>query len=166
MEKLGLEGLIGKRAGSAYEVGRRSGAWVKLKLHRQQEFVIGGYPPPGGARHHFGALQLGVYDKGKLVYCGKVGTGFNDALLRMLHGEMKKLSQEKCPFTDLPEEREGRYGAGITASVMKRCHWVKPTLGCQCKFAEWTNDARLRQPVFLGLREDKDPKKVVREPVM
>ncbi len=166
VEKLGLEGLIGKRAKSAYESGRRSGAWVKLKLHRQQEFVIGGYTPPGGARHHFGALLLGVYDNKKLIYCGKVGTGFNDALLRMLHGEMKKLSQEKCPFTDLPEEREGRYGQGITASVMKRCHWVKPMLVCQCKFAEWTNDGRLRQPVFLGLREDKEPKKVVREPGM
>ncbi len=161
--KLGLEGLIGKRQDSVYEAGRRSGAWIKLKLHKQQEFVIGGYTPPSGARSHFGALLLGVYEGKTLKYCGKVGTGFNDTILRSLHTHMKSLRRETCPFPDLPEEREGRYGQGITASVMKRCHWVKPELVCQCKFAEWTRDNRLRQPVYLGLREDKPAKKVVRE---
>ena len=162
--RLGLEGLIGKRSGSSYEAGRRSGAWIKLKIHRQQEFIIGGYTPPSGSRSHFGALLLGVYEGKKLVYCGKVGTGFNHKLLGSLHAQMQKIERATCPFTGLPEEREGRYGAGITAAVMKRCHWLKPQLVCQCKFAEWTNEGRLRQPVYLGLREDKPAKKVVREP--
>ncbi|MDB6137268.1 MAG: polymerase LigD, ligase domain protein [Verrucomicrobiaceae bacterium] len=161
--KLGLEGLIGKRKDSVYEAGRRTGTWIKLKLHRQQEFVIGGYTPPSGSRSHFGALLLGVYDNGKLRYCGKVGTGFNSVILRSLHGQMKDLERSTCPFSDLPEKREGRYGQGITSAVMKRCHWLKPELVCQCKFAEWTRDDRLRQPVYLGLREDKPAKKVVRE---
>ncbi len=164
-EKLGLEGLIGKKQDSVYEPGRRSGSWIKLKLHRQQEFVIGGYTPPSGSRSHFGALLLGVYEGAKLRYCGKVGTGFNEAILRSLYAKMKGLERKTCPFPDLPEEREGRYGQGITAAVMKRCHWIKPVLVCQCKFAEWTRDDRLRHPVYLGLREDKPAKKVVREPV-
>ncbi len=161
--KLGLEGLIGKRQGSVYEPGRRSGAWIKLKLQRQQEFVIGGYTEPEGARSHLGALLLGVYEKDKLIYSGKVGTGFNEATLRQLHHELAERAQKSCPFTDLPERRTRRYGQGMTAAVMKRCHWVKPRMVCQVKFAEWTQDNRLRQPVYLGLREDKKPQQVVRE---
>lgn len=161
---LGLEGLIGKHAGSTYEVGRRTGAWIKLKLVTQQEFVIGGYTDPTGARKHLGALLVGVHEKGKLVYSGKVGTGFNDAVLRDLHSRFKKLARTTCPFSDLPEEREGRYGQGITASVMKRCHWLRPVLVCQVKFGEWTRDGRLRQPVYLGLRGDKKPRNIIREP--
>jgi len=164
--RLGLEGLIGKRVDSAYEPGRRSGAWIKLKLLRQQEFVIGGYTPPEGSRFHFGALLLGVFEKGRLIYCGKVGTGFDAGLLRSLHGLFLEIRQDDCPFSDLPESRTGHYGQGITAAAMKRCHWIKPRLVCQCKFTEWTKDNRLRQPVFLGLREDKPARKVVREPVM
>ncbi|RBP41379.1 bifunctional non-homologous end joining protein LigD [Roseimicrobium gellanilyticum] len=160
---LGLEGLIGKRKGSRYEVGQRSGAWIKLKIVREQEFVIGGYTPPGGTRQHIGALLVGVYQKGKLVYSGKVGTGYTGAVLKDLHARFKKVTAKTCPFTDLPEEREGRYGQGITASVMKKCHWVKPVLVCQVKFSEWTRDNRLRQPVYLGLREDKKAKDVIRE---
>jgi bifunctional non-homologous end joining protein LigD len=161
---LGLEGLIGKRKESRYEVGQRSGAWIKLKLVKEQEFVIGGYTPPGGTRQHIGALLVGVYEKGKLVYSGKVGTGYTGAVLKDLHTRFKKIAAKTCPFTELPEEREGRYGQGITASVMKKCHWLKPVLVCQVKFSEWTRDDRLRQPVYLGLREDKKAKDVVREP--
>jgi len=161
--KLGLEGIIGKVPDSKYEVGKRSGSWVKLKLLKQQEFVIGGYTDPEGSRQHIGALLVGVHEKGKLVYSGKVGTGFSGALLKALHTQFKTLLQEDCPFTNLPEERAGRYGAGITKSVMKECHWIKPVLVCQVKYAEWTRDGRLRQPVYLGLREDKEAKKVVRE---
>lgn len=161
---LGLEGLIGKRKGSRYEVGQRSGAWVKLKIVKEQEFVIGGYTPPGGTRQHIGALLVGVYEKGKLVYSGKVGTGYTGAVLKDLHTRFQKIASEKCPFTGLPEEREGRYGQGITASVMKKCHWLKPVLVCQVKFSEWTRDDRLRQPVYLGLRDDKKAKDVIREP--
>lgn len=163
VRKHGLEGIIGKRKGSTYEPGRRSGVWIKLKVHQQQEFVVGGYTEPTGARSHLGALLVGVYEKGKLVYSGKVGTGFSAATLRELHQQLGKIKRATCPFSDLPEEREGRYGQGITAAVMKRCHWVKPVLVCQVKFGEWTRDGRLRQPVYLGLREDKPARQVVRE---
>lgn len=161
--KHNLEGLIGKRAGSVYEVGKRSGAWIKLKFSQEQEFVIGGYTEPSGTRTHFGALLVGFYEKGRLHYAGKAGTGFNEAMLRDLHARFSKIAQEACPFCDLPEARPGRYSEGITASVMKHCHWLKPQLVAQIKFSEWTRDGRLRQPVFLGLRPDKPAKKVVRE---
>jgi bifunctional non-homologous end joining protein LigD len=160
---LGLEGLIGKRPDSRYEIGQRSGAWIKLKLHREQEFVIGGYTPPGGSRTHFGALLVGVYEGDQLKFAGKVGTGFNAKLLRTLHGKFDTIRRETCPFVDLPEKRSGRYGTGVTAAEMKRCHWVRPVLVAQIRFAEWTRDGRLRHPVFLGLREDKAAHEVVRE---
>jgi len=164
-EKLGLEGLIGKRKSSAYESGKRSGAWIKLKLHREQEFVIGGYSNPEGSRLHFGALLVGFYENGKLKFCGKVGTGFNTKLLSSLHSQFKKIARDNCPFVNLPEQRAGRYGAGVTKAEMKRCHWIEPKMVCQIKFSEWTRDEKLRQPVFLGLREDKDASEVVREKV-
>jgi bifunctional non-homologous end joining protein LigD len=160
---LGLEGLIGKRVGSVYEVGKRSGTWIKLKLHQEQEFVIGGYTDPEGTRSYFGSLLVGVYSRGKLQFCGKVGTGFNRKLLGSLHKAFKKIASDTCPFANLPEKRAGRWGQGVTPAEMKRCHWVKPTMVCQIKFSEWTRDDRLRQPVFLGLREDKNAKEVVRE---
>jgi bifunctional non-homologous end joining protein LigD len=160
---LGLEGLIGKRTDSPYEIGRRSGAWIKLKLHHEQEFVIGGYTPPAGSRTHFGALLIGVREGKKLVFTAKVGTGFNHALLRSLHDRFRKLLRDDCPFDNLPETKTSRYGQTITASVMKTCRWLKPVLVCQVRFAEWTRDGSLRQPVFLGLREDKAATDVVRE---
>jgi len=162
-EKLGLEGLIGKRKDSIYEPGRRSGAWIKLKLHREQEFVIGGYSGPEGSRQHFGALLVGFYEKDKLKFCGKVGTGFNSKLLGNLFSQFKKIAGEDCPFVNLPEKRSGRFGAGVTAAEIKKCHWVEPQLVAQIKFSEWTRDEKLRQPVFLGLREDKNASEVVRE---
>jgi bifunctional non-homologous end joining protein LigD len=161
--KLGLEGLIGKRSASLYETGKRSGAWIKLKTHREQEFVIGGYTNPGGGRTHFGSLLLGVYEGKKLVFCGKVGSGFNDAVLKSLHADLRRLAREEPPFVNLPEASSGRWGSGLTASEMKRCHWVAPRLVAQVKFAEWTRDGKLRQPVFLALRKDKDADDVVRE---
>ncbi len=160
---MGLEGLIGKRAGSIYETGGRSGAWIKLKVHQEQEFVIGGYTPPAGSRPLFGALIVGVYEGRRLLFTGKVGTGFSHESLRRLHARLQPLRQDRCPFVNLPEPRPSRYGQGLTAAVMKRCHWVKPTLVCQLKFSEWTRDGSLRHPVFLGLREDKSATKVVRE---
>ena len=161
--KLGLEGLIGKRSDSTYEPGARSGAWIKLKLQRQQEFVIGGYSEPTGTRQHFGALLVGFYDQGCLKFCGKVGTGFNTRLLGNLNAHFKTISQAGCPFTNLPEQRRGRFGAGLTSTEMRRCHWVKPQMVAQVKFSEWTRDGKLRQPVYLGLREDKDAQAVIRE---
>ena len=161
--KLGLEGLIGKKGHSLYESGRRTGAWIKLKTHREQEFVIGGYSDPTGGRQHFGALLLGYYESRKLRFCGKVGTGFNDATLRSLRTKFRELESTECPFANLPESRSGRFGSGMTRAEMRRCHWLKPELVCQVRFSEWTDDFRLRQPVYLGLREDKDPLEVVRE---
>ena len=163
--KLGLEGLIGKRKDSIYEVGQRSGSWIKLKLLKEQEFVIGGYTEPEGTRQYFGSLVVGFYRGKELVFAGKVGTGFNTKLLRSLFSRFKELLRESCPFVNLPLPRGSKWGQGITASEMRLCHWVEPLMVCQVKFAEWTRDERLRQPVFLGLREDKDAKDVVREKV-
>jgi bifunctional non-homologous end joining protein LigD len=163
--KLGLEGLIGKRKDSIYEVGQRSGSWIKLKLLKEQEFVIGGYTEPEGTRQYFGSLIVGFYRGRELVFAGKVGTGFNTKLLRSLFSRFKEILRESCPFVNLPLPRGSKWGQGITASEMRLCHWVEPLMVCQVKFAEWTRDERLRQPVFLGLREDKDAKEVVREKV-
>jgi bifunctional non-homologous end joining protein LigD len=161
--ELGLEGLIGKRRDSFYEAGRRSGNWIKLKLQKEQEFVIGGFTPPGGTRKHFGALLVGVYEDGKPKFVGKVGTGFNAALLRNLHARFQRILRDACPFANLPETRGARYGQSVTAAEMKRCKWVEPKMVCQVRFSEWTRDDKLRQPVFLGLREDKEAAEVVRE---
>ena len=161
--KFGLEGLIGKRAGSRYEPGHRSGAWIKLKLQQQQDFVIGGYTDPAGGRKGFGALLVGVFKEKALYFAGKVGTGFTDKLLKSLLTKFNQISRDGCPFVDLPEKRSGRYGQGVTPAEMKRCHWVEPVMVCEVKFTEWTRDDRLRQPVFLGLREDKNAEEVVRE---
>jgi bifunctional non-homologous end joining protein LigD len=158
-----LEGLIAKKPDSLYESGRRSGAWAKVKLTQQQEFVIGGYTPPEGSRKYFGALLVGFYDQERLLFAGRVGTGFSEKALAALHAGLQKIRRTTCPFANLPERKPDRWGPGITPTVMKRCTWVEPVLVAQIKFTEWTSDDQLRQPVFLGLRSDKDPKEVVRE---
>jgi len=163
MKTRGLEGLIAKRRNSEYEIGRRSGAWVKFKWTNEQEFVIGGYTPPRGTRLHFGAILVGYYDRGKLMFASKVGTGFNQKLLQSLFDKFKKLARPECPFANLPERNPSRWGRALTASEMKRCTWIEPKLVCQIRFAEWTRDGHLRQPAFLGLREDRNPREVVRE---
>jgi bifunctional non-homologous end joining protein LigD len=162
-QRLGLEGLIGKKRDSHYEAGQRSGSWVKVKIVREQEFVIGGYTAPGGSRPYFGSLVLGVYDGKNLQCVGKVGTGFNAKLLRALHAQFQPLVQKDCPFANLPAKKSGRWGGGITRAEMRQCTWLKPQIVCQVKFTEWTRDDRLRHPVFLGLREDKKARDVVRE---
>jgi bifunctional non-homologous end joining protein LigD len=161
--KYGLEGIIGKKPDSVYEAGRRSGAWIKIKLHAEQEFVIGGYTEPEGSRLCFGALLIGFYRGRSLRFCGKVGTGFNAKLLKTLHWRFQPLRQPDCPFVNLPERSSGPYGAGVTAAEMKRCHWLQPQLVGQIRFGNWTRDEKLRHPVFLGLREDKDARDVVHE---
>ena len=163
VQRLGLEGVIGKQRGSVYEPGRRSGAWVKLKALNEQEFVIGGFSPPQGARKHFGALLVGYYEKNRLLFAGKVGTGFNTKSLASLHKRLNAEKRDDCPFADLPSKQGGQWVLGITPGMMKQIEWVNPVFVCQVKFAEWTRDGKLRQPVFLGLREDKKPKEVVRE---
>ena len=163
VRRLGLEGLIGKRPDSVYEPGRRSGAWIKLKLRLEQEFVIGGYTEPEGSRKCFGALLVGYHAKRGLHFAGKVGTGFNEAMLETLHARLTKLAIPRCPFANLPKTNARRNSRGLTVAEMKRCHWVKPALVCQVQFAEWTQDGKLRQPAFLGLRADKDAQAVIRE---
>jgi bifunctional non-homologous end joining protein LigD len=158
-----LEGLIAKRLDSRYEPGRRSGAWVKVKITQQQEFVIGGYTPPEGSRKYLGSLLVGYYASEGLRFAGRVGTGFSEKALAALYEGMQKIKLTTCPFVNLPEKRQGHWGQGITPTVMKRCHWVQPVLVAQVKFTEWTSDDQLRQPVFLGLRTDKQAKDVVRE---
>jgi bifunctional non-homologous end joining protein LigD len=158
----GLEGVVMKLPGSAYEAGRRSGAWLKHRLSNEQEFVIGGYTPPRGGRSYFGALLVGYYENGKLRYAGKVGAGFNGASLAALHREFEKKRIPSSPFADLPRGRS-RWGTGMTAAVMKTVSWIRPELVCQVRFSEWTEDGSLRQPVFLGLRRDKPAGEVVRE---
>ncbi|HWD92381.1 MAG TPA: non-homologous end-joining DNA ligase [Verrucomicrobiae bacterium] len=162
MQARGLEGVIAKRKDSKYEIGRRSGAWVKFKWTTQQEFVIGGYSEPRGTRSNFGALVVGYYEDKKLKFAAKVGTGFDQKLLKSLHQKFQKLIRRDCPFVNLPE-KAGRFGRGLTAAEMKRCTWLDPKLVCEIRFAEWTRDGHLRQPAFLGMREDKRPLEVVRE---
>ncbi len=163
VKRIGLEGIIGKEAESVYEAGRRSGAWIKLKSLNEQEFVIGGYTPPGGSRKHFGALLVGYYEKKKLLFAGKVGTGFSGDLLATLHKKFRSEERADCPFADLPSKQGGAWVQGITPAMMRKCTWVKPVFVAQIKFAEWTRDLKLRQPVFLGLREDKAAREVKRE---
>jgi bifunctional non-homologous end joining protein LigD len=163
VQRRGLEGIIGKLRNSVYESGRRSGAWIKLKCVAEQEFVIGGYTPPQGARKHFGAILVGYYQDNDFVFAGKVGTGFTTKSLAALHKKLREEERAECPFVDLPSKQNGQWVLGITPSMMKKMHWVNPKFVAEIKFAEWTRDGKLRAPVFKGLREDKKPGEVVRE---
>jgi len=163
IKRHGLEGIIGKQRDSIYEPGRRSGSWIKLKCVNEQEFVIGGYTPPAGARKYFGALLVGYYERSRLLFAGKVGTGFDTKTLALLYKKLREEERDSCPFADLPSKQGGEWVQGITPGEMRKYTWVNPKFVCQIKFAEWTRDLKLRQPVFLGLREDKNPREVVRE---
>jgi bifunctional non-homologous end joining protein LigD len=145
----GWEGLIAKRARAPY-VGGRSRDWLKLKCVWEQEFVIGGYTDPSGSRTDFGALLVGYYEGGRLRYAGKVGTGYSAATLSELGARLRALQTRESPFVDV-------------RPVPRGTHWVRVEMVAQIGFAEWTNDGRLRQPRFLGLRDDKAPADVVRE---
>jgi DNA ligase D-like protein (predicted ligase) len=147
--KKGWEGLIAKRADSPY-VHARSSDWLKLKCSFEQELVIGGFTPPQGSRKRFGALLVGYYEGGELFFAGKVGTGFSEKTLFELGEKLKALELEKSPF---------KRGGGQPRDA----HWVKPQLVGQFAFSEWTRDGKLRHPRYLGLREDKRAKEVVRE---
>ena len=156
----GLEGLVAKRRGSAYQPGERSGAWMKMRVNAGQEFVIGGYTP-GGAT--FDALVFGYYDGDKLIYAARTRNGFTPKLRAELLKRFKPLETKECPFTNLPEKKAGRWGAGLTAAKMEGCRWLKPLLVGQFEFVQWTEDAHLRHSRFVGLREDKKANDVRRE---
>jgi bifunctional non-homologous end joining protein LigD len=144
----GWEGLIAKRADSAYS-HTRSGNWVKLKCGREQELVIGGFTPPQGSRRHFGALLVGYYEDGALRFAGKVGTGFDQRTLAELGAKLEALEIAEPPFA--------------ADGLPRLARWVRPELVGQFAFSEWTRDGRLRHPSYLGLRDDKPAPEVVRE---
>ncbi len=143
--KKGLEGIIGKDLASEYSEGR-SQSWLKVKAHKEDEYVIAGFTEPAGARKYFGALLLGAYQKGKLRFVGKVGTGFDEEGLAELYRKFKPLIREQSALVDPPREK------GVT--------YLAPKLVAQISYQEETADNKLRQPVFLGLRDDKNSKDV------
>jgi bifunctional non-homologous end joining protein LigD len=145
----GWEGLIAKRLESRY-VASRSRDWLKLKCSRAQELVIGGWTAPQGARQRLGALLVGYWDHGRLRYAGKVGTGFDHAMLERLGDELERRERRSPPFSA---------GGGLPA----RARWAEPELVAQVAFTEWTRDGKLRHPRFQGLRTDKPASEVVRE---
>jgi bifunctional non-homologous end joining protein LigD len=156
----GLEGVIAKRRQSRYEAGRRSGAWVKMRIGIGQEFVVGGYTP---SPKNFDALLVGYYEAGKLIFAAKVRNGFVPALRENVFQRFKGLYSKKCPFANLPESEKGRWGEGLTAADMGKCIWLKPRLVAAIEYAEWTPANHLRHSKFIGLRDDKNSKDVKRE---
>jgi bifunctional non-homologous end joining protein LigD len=159
VQRLGLEGVIAKRKDSIYQA-QRSGAWVKLKLDRQQEFVVGGYRP---GTHGVDALLVGYYDGQALTFAGKVRAGFTPHVRREVFEQLKGMHASKCPFADLPNPRSSHWGAGVTAEEMDEMQWLRPKLVAQIRFVEWTADGHLRHAAFLGLRADKAARDVRRE---
>jgi len=145
-KRKGYEGLVAKDASSLYIEGRSS-KWLKVKVHQEEEFIIAGFTAPGGSRKYFGALLLGAYKDGKLRYVGKVGTGFDNKKLQSLYRKFQPLIRKTPVLVDPLREKDVTY--------------LAPRLVAQISFQEWTADKKLRQPVFLGLRDDKDPKDVV-----
>jgi bifunctional non-homologous end joining protein LigD len=149
--KLGLEGIISKLADSKYE-STRSKHWLKVKCNKEQEFVIAGYTPTSTSLPGFGSLILGVYEKGKLVHAGRVGTGFSFKQRIELKKQLDKLARPTAPFAVTPKD-----------PGLREAHWAEPKMIAQVVFTEWTSDGSIRHPSFKGLREDKSAKEVVRE---
>jgi bifunctional non-homologous end joining protein LigD len=149
--RAGLEGIVSKRRDQPYRAGRH-GDWLKTKCVQRQEFVVGGFTDPEGMRAGLGALLIGYYEGARLVFSGKVGTGFTQKLALDLRARLDRLEQKTCPFVPPPEGALGR-----------NAHWVKPNLVCEVMFTEWTGDGKIRHPSFQGLRADKKPKQITRE---
>ena len=150
-QDLGLEGIISKRASEPCRPGRH-GEWLKTKCILEQEFVVGGFTDPEGARAGIGALLIGYYQAGQLVFSGRVGTGFSQKFALELRKRLNSIAQKSCPFESPPE-----------GPLARTAHWVKPQLVCVVAFTEWTSDGKIRHPSFKGLRTDKKPKEVKRE---
>jgi ATP-dependent DNA ligase len=160
VKEQGFEGLVAKRRTSRYESGLRTGSWMKMRVNRGQEFVIGGYTR---GTKTFDALVFGYYEGDRLIYVARTRNGFTPATRVKLFKKFKALEIDTCPFVNLPEERSGRWGQGLTKAKMAECQWLKPVLVGQFEFLEWTADNHLRHTRFVGLREDKNAKDVVRE---
>lgn len=156
----GFEGLVAKRRNSRYEPGLRSGAWMKMRINRGQELVIGGYTI---GTNTFDALVIGYYDGDRLMYASRTRNGFTPALRRQLFKKFRAIEISECPFVNLPEARNGRWGQGLTKEKMADCRWLKPVLVGQFEFVEWTADNHLRHTKFVALREDKPAREVRRE---
>ncbi len=160
VEKLGLEGVVAKRPGSIYEAGERSGAWIKQRTDRMQEFVIGGYVP---GTNTFDSLLIGVYEGKAFQFVAKVKDGFVSHLREEIFREFRGLGTETCPFANLPEKKGARRGDALTKEKMRECRWLKPRLVCAVSFVEWTDTGNLRHAKFIAMRDDKKAREVVRE---
>jgi bifunctional non-homologous end joining protein LigD len=152
-----LEGIVAKRKDSFYQPGKRSGSWIKYRINRGQEFVIGGYTPD----HPFDALIVGYYEGEKLLYAAKVRNGFVPQIRRDVYRKFKGLETDTCPFANLPEKKRTIWA--LTREEMKNCIWLRPDLVAQIEFVEWTPDGHLRHSKFVGLRDDKGAESVTRE---
>jgi bifunctional non-homologous end joining protein LigD len=152
-ERKGLEGIMAKRAESAYVSGGRTADWLKIKTSKRQEVVIAGFTAPRKSRKFFGSLVLAVRDNNAWRYAGHVGTGFTHKILQELHGKLLPLQTAKSPFPGKVKDE------AVTT-------WVKPSLVAEVKFTEWTSSGEMRHPVYLGLRTDKRAQDVIRERVV
>jgi bifunctional non-homologous end joining protein LigD len=160
-KKMGLEGIIAKKADSIYQPGQRSDDWLKIKANKRQEMVIGGYTRNEDTSKLFSALLVGVFDKGRLHYTGKIGTGFNDKTQREMMAQFKRLIVKKPPFEELPDiNKPSRFRPNPPHAVAT---WLKPELVCEVSFAEMTGDGVMRHPSFEGMRADKKAKQVIME---
>ncbi len=156
-----LEGVVAKRTDAPYESGARSGRWVKFKVNRGQELVVGGYKPSGKDR--FENLAIGYYDRERLIFIAKLKNGFTPALKNEISKRFKRLETKACPFANLPEPKNARRGEALTAEAMKKYRWLRPKLVVQVEFTDWTAANHLRHSKFVALRDDKNPREVVHE---
>jgi bifunctional non-homologous end joining protein LigD len=157
---LGLEGVIAKRRDSRYESGKRSGAWMKCRIQKGQEFVIGGYFP---GPHGFDSIIVGYYRGRDLIYVARTRNGFVPASRRQLFAKFKDLTIPTCPFANLPDTQPSRFGQEFNVEAMKKAVWLRPEIVVRLEFLEWTAANRLRHSQFAGLQEDKEPRDVLKE---
>jgi ATP-dependent DNA ligase len=160
VKKNQLEGIVAKRAGSQYRSGERSPDWVKWRANRGQQFFIGGYIPNGVA---LDSILVGYYEGRDLKYAANVRAGFSPEFRRVLLTHFEELQVARCPFVNLPDRGERRWGEGMTAAKMAVCRWLDPFIVARIEFLEWTPDNRLRHPRFVGIRSDKDAREVLHE---
>lgn len=155
-----LEGVVAKRKDSLYEPGKRTGSWVKFRINRAQELVIGGFIP---GSHGLDSIIVGYYRSNELVYVARVRNGFVPATRRHVYEKLKPLVASKCLFVNLPETGRARWGDILDAEKMKKCVWVRPELVGVVEFLDWTEADRLRHARFVALRDDKNPREIVKE---